>query len=119
MNQAYGNFPEIRVTDPQTNEPKELLPSTTVLGQLAIYTFDWTGALPENRTRSFVYSNLNVLRTENARGRTWLTHNENLGELDGKATNERVIDGGNALELRDGRGRIVRQPHVVVEVHLM
>lgn len=41
-----------------------------------------------------------------------------LGNADWSGLRLRVIDGGNALELRDGRDRLVRQPHVVVEVHL-
>lgn len=101
VNQDYGNFPEIRVPDPQSNGPQDLTPSTAQLGDLATYTFDWPGALPENQTRSFVFSNLNVLRTENARGRTWLTRNENLGELDNKTTNERFVYRSGASEFTD------------------
>ena len=39
-----------------------------------------------------------------------------LGRNDWSSLRLRVVDGGNALELRDGRGRLVRQPHVVFEV---
>lgn len=41
-----------------------------------------------------------------------------LGSVDWSGLRLRVIDGGNALELRDGRGRLVRQPHVIIEVLL-
>ncbi|HMM41944.1 MAG TPA: hypothetical protein PKA95_08590 [Thermomicrobiales bacterium] len=41
-----------------------------------------------------------------------------LGNVDWSGLRLRVIDGGNALELRDDRDHLVRQPHIVVEVHL-
>ena len=86
--QNFGTIPEIRVPDPLTNGPQDLLPQP--VEDKYEYTFDWSGAVPDNQTRSFVFSNLNVLKTENARGRMWLTRNENLGGDDEK-TNERFI----------------------------
>jgi len=41
-----------------------------------------------------------------------------LTRFDWSSLSLRVVDGGNALELRDGRDRLVRQPHIVVEVIL-
>lgn len=99
----YGIFPEIRVPDPMTNGPMELSPTPVdgTLEPIATYGFTWSGVVPDNQTRSFVFSNLNVLKTENARGRIWLTRNENLGELDRYTTNERFIYRSGASEFTD------------------
>lgn len=99
----FGDFPEVRVPDPQTNGPQELThyPTSAALGDPVTYSFSWSGVVPDNQTRSFVFSNLNVLRTENARGRMWLTRNENLGELEGRTTNERFVYRSGASEFTD------------------
>jgi hypothetical protein len=101
--QAFGNFPEIRVPNPETNGPMDLFhqPSNAAPGDVVTYEFTWSGPVPDNQTRSFVFSNLNVLRTENARGRMWLTRNENLGELDDETTNERFIYRSGASEFTE------------------
>jgi hypothetical protein len=101
--QNFGDFPEIRVPNPLTNGPQDLLhqPSGAAPGDVVTYSFEWAGVVPDNQTRSFVFSNLNVLRTENARGRMWLTRNENLGELDGYTTNERFIYRSGASEFTE------------------
>ncbi|MCO5177219.1 MAG: hypothetical protein M9890_09650 [Thermomicrobiales bacterium] len=99
----YGDYPQIRVPDPITSGPVDLYhhPESASPGDPVTYSFTWSGTVPDNQTRSFVFSDLNVLKTENARGRIWLTRNENLGDLDGRTTNERFIYRSGASEFTD------------------
>ncbi|HEX5165070.1 MAG TPA: hypothetical protein VFV93_06720, partial [Thermomicrobiales bacterium] len=100
---SYGDFPEIRVPVPLGNGSQELthMPAGAAPGDDVSYSFIWSGNVPDNQTRSFVFSDLNVLKTENARGRMWLTRNENLGEQDGLTTNERFIYRSGASEFTE------------------
>ena len=99
----YGDYPQIRVPDPITSGPVDLYhhPANATPGDPVTYSFTWSGTVPDNQTRSFVFSDLNVLKTENARGRIWLTRNENLGDLDGRTTNERFVYRSGASEFTD------------------
>ncbi|MEI2618885.1 MAG: hypothetical protein V9F06_14845 [Thermomicrobiales bacterium] len=47
-----------------------------------------------------------------------LSRPRSLASVDWSSLRLRAIDGGNALELRDGIGKVVTQPHVIAEVIL-